>query len=302
MFGRAFGWLVTRLPRRLALAFFGGLGVLAYALHVRRRVVMDNLRLAFPEKGEEERRAIARAAYRRLGEMIPEFLRVPRLSSAELEEIFEYEGWDRFLEALAAGRGVIACTAHFGNFDLLAAAHNLRGVPMTIVARQLRLGIWRSTRARSGVETLYVRPGETLSAAVRALRAGRVLGYVIDQSEPNRNAIYPSFFGVPVATAATPAVLARRTGAPVFFIVSLPLPGGRHRVVVEGPLHPLDTGDWERDVLAFVQDLNDRLERWVRRHPEHWYWLHRRWKRRRAPAGAAAPGPAASPPPPPASH
>jgi Kdo2-lipid IVA lauroyltransferase/acyltransferase len=296
MLGRVFGWLVSRLPRRLVRAFFGGLGLLAYALHVRRQVVLGNLRLAFPEKGEDERRAIARTTYRRLGEMIPEFLRVPYLSKEELEQLFEYVDWDRFLGALAAGQGVIACTAHFGNFDLLAAAQNLRGVPMTIVARQLRFGLWRGTRARSGVETLYVQPRETLSAAVRALRAGRVLGYVIDQSEPNRNAIYPTFFGVPVATAATPAVLARRTGAPVVFAVSLPLPDGRHRVVIEGPLHPPDTGDWERDVLAFMQDLNDRLERWVRAHPEHWYWLHRRWKRRRPVAPAPAEGAAAQPP------
>ncbi len=283
MLGRAFGWLWVRLPRRLLLAFFGGLGTLLWLLHVRRRVVLDNLRLAFPEKAEGERRAIARATYRHLGELVPEFLRVPYLSREQLGELFEYEGWDRLELAQAAGKGVIACTGHFGHFDLLAAAHSLRGVPMTTISRKMQVGLWKGTRERAGVQEIYVRHGETLSAAVKALRAGRVLGYMIDQSEPNRNAIYPTFFGVPVATAATPAVLARRTGAPVLFAVSLPLPGGRHRVVIEGPLTPPDTGDRERDALAFMQDLNDRLERWVRQHPEHWYWLHRRWKRSRAP-------------------
>jgi Kdo2-lipid IVA lauroyltransferase/acyltransferase len=278
---RLLGWLLVRIPRRFLLALFGGLGGLLWVLGVRRRVVMENLRLAFPERTEAERRAIGRATWRHLGEMVPEFLRVPYLPPRELSDLFEYEGWEEFEEARAAGKGVIACTGHFGHFDLLAAAHNLRGVPMTTISRKMQVGFWKGTRARAGVQEIYVRPGETFSAAVKALRAGRVLGYVIDQSEPNRNAIYPRFFGVPVATAATPAVLARRTGAPVVFAVSLPLQSGHHRVIIEGPLYPPHTGDHEADALAFLLDLNDRMERWIRRYPEQWYWLHRRWKRRR---------------------
>ena len=273
--------LLLRLPRRWVRAAFAGLGLLLFALGVRRRVVLDNLRLAFPEKGEAERRAIARATYRNLAQLVPEFLRVPYLTPAELDHLFEYQGWEHYEEARAAGKGVIACTAHFGHFDLLAAAHNRRGVPITTISRRMKVQLWKGTRARAGVEEIVVSRGETLSAAVKALKAGRVLGYVIDQSEAGRNAVYPRFFGIPVATAVTPAVLARRTGAAVVFAVSLPLPDGRHRVAIEGPLTLPDTGDREADALAFMQDLNDRLERWVRRYPEQWYWLHRRWKRRR---------------------
>jgi Kdo2-lipid IVA lauroyltransferase/acyltransferase len=287
--GRVFGWIWVRLPRRVLSAIFGALGVLLFLLGIRRRVVVDNLRLAFPERTDAERRDIARATYRHLGEMVPEFLRVPYLGPAELEEMFEYQGWENLQRAAALGKGVIACTGHFGHFDLLAAAHALRGVPMTTISRKMQVGLWKGTRARAGVQEIYVNPGETFSAAVKALRAGRVLGYVIDQSEPNRNAIYPTFFGVPAATAATPAVLSRRTGAPVLFAVSLPLGGGRHRVVIEGPLFPPETGDHQRDALAFMQDLNDRLEVWVRRNPEQWYWLHRRWKRSREAPGAPRP-------------
>jgi len=287
---RLLGWILVRLPRRLLAAAFGALGVLVWALGVRRRVVMANLRLAFPEKTEAERRAIARGTFRHLGELIPEFLRVPWLPPAEIARMFEYEGWENFERARAEGKGVIACTGHFGHFDLLAAAHNLRGVPMTTISRKMAIGLWKGTRARAGVQELYVKRGETFAAAVKALRAGRVLGYVIDQSEPHRSAIFPTFFGVPAATSPTPAVLSRRTGAPVVFTVSVPLPDGRHRVIIEGPFHPPSTGDHERDAVAFLQDLNDRLEGWIRRHPEQWYWLHRRWKRRGLPpAGATAP-------------
>jgi KDO2-lipid IV(A) lauroyltransferase len=281
---RLLGWLFARLPIRLLYAVGAALGALVWALGIRRRVVLDNLRLAFPEMGEEERRRIARATYLNLGRMIPDFVRVPSLRKEDLERIFVYEGWDRFEAAIARGKGVIAATAHFGNFEVLAAAHTLKGTPVTMISRRMGKSgandLWRGLRRRSGVEDLVVSKGSTLSAAIRSIKAGRFLGYVIDQNQPVRHAIFPTFFGVPAATAALPAVLAKRSGAAVVFVLSYPLGDGRHRVVFEGPLDPPDTGDRERDVLAFMQDLNDRLERWVRAHPEQWYWLHRRWKTR----------------------
>jgi len=292
---RFIGKLFQLVPARALDALGAALGTLVWALGIRRGVVLSNLRLAFPEKTERERRDIARRTYRSLGRMVFEFLRVPGLDRAEVEGLFDYEHWEHVERALADGKGLIACTAHFGNFDLLAAAHALKGVPLTMIARKMGASkaneLWRSVRHRSGVEELVVRRGETLSAARKALASGRVLGYVIDQNEKRRSAVFPTFFGVPAATAPTPAVIARRTGVPVVFAVSIPLGGGRHKVVIEGPLAPAHTGDHEADVLAFMQDLNDRLERWVRRYPEHWYWLHRRWKTR-PPAGAPGAEPA----------
>ncbi len=289
--------------RRLLLALAGALGRVAWALRIRRRVVLENLRRAFPERTDAERRAIARATYRNVARMAPEFLLLPRLPAAELSRLFVYEGWERYEAARARGKGVIACTGHLGNFEVLAAAHTLRGVPITMITRRMGDSIvnalWRRARARAGVEDLVVRRGETLAAARRALAGGRVLGYVIDQNQPRRSAVFPTFFGVPAATSPTPALLALRTGAAVLFVTAVPRPDGRHTVLIEGPLEVPATGDRRRDVLAFMQDLNDRLERQVRRHPDQWYWLHRRWKTRPPPAsrdaraGAGPGGPAA---------
>ena len=288
---RLLGSLLARIPHRVLAAFGALLGWIAWTLRIRRRVVLENLRLAFPEKTEAERRDVARRTYRNLGAMIPDFLRIPALSRAELERIFVYEGWDRYEAARARGKGVIAATAHFGNFEVLAAAHTLRGVPITMISRQMGKSgandLWRKARQRAGVEDLVVTAGRTLPAAIRSLKGGRVLGYVIDQNQQLKHAIFPTFFGVPAATAATPALLAMRTGAAVVFLVSYPLGDGRHQVVIEGPLEPPDTGDRDADALAFMQDLNDRLERQVRAHPEQWYWLHRRWKTRPPPSAGS---------------
>lgn len=276
--------LLARLPRSWLEALGGALAWLAWTLRIRRRVVMDNLRLAFPERPEAERREIARRTYRHLGAMAAEFLLVPRMTPAELERALVFENLEAFEAARARGKGVVACTAHFGNWELLQAGTSLRGIPISSVSRhQARTGadsLVKRTRAASGVEELVVKKGETLRAALRALKQGRVLGYVIDQNMPARRAIFPTFFGVPAATSPTPAYLAMRHGAAVVFTLAVPEGDGRYRVVVEGPLEPPDTGDREKDVLAFMQELNDRLERYVRLYPDRWYWLHKRWKTR----------------------
>ena len=296
--------------RRFLTAAGAFLGWLLWVLHVRRRVVMGNLRLAFPEWSEAERRAVGRRTFVNLGRMAPDFLFATRLSAEEIDRYFVHEpgALERILAARDRGRGVVVCTAHFGNFENLAAVHNMKGIPIAMITRPLQGGwvgrLWRRGRERSGVEELVVTRGQTLHAALRAMRRGRVLGYVIDQNMAAHRAVFPTFFGVPAATSPTPAYLAMRAGAQVFFTLDVPLPDGRHRIVIEGPLAPPDTGDRERDVLAFAQDLNDRLERWVRQYPEHWYWLHRRWKTRPPEPGArggrrrrAGSAPGGAPPP-----
>jgi KDO2-lipid IV(A) lauroyltransferase len=281
--------LLGRIPRPILAAFGRFLGWIIWTLRIRRRVALDNLRLAFPEKSEAERVAIARANYAHLGQMIPDFLRVPTLPPEELDRIFVYDGWENYQQAAARGKGVVACTAHFGNFDLLSSAHNRRGVPITQLSRTMGNNLFNDllhhVRQRSGVQDLVISKGNTLRALLRALKEQRVLGFVYDQNEVE-SPIFPTFFGVPAATTSTPAFLARRAKAAVVFVVSVPLGDGRHRVVLEGPLDPIDTGDPEADDLAFMQMLNDKLEAWVRRHPERWYWLHRRWKTR--PPGSAS--------------
>jgi KDO2-lipid IV(A) lauroyltransferase len=294
--------LLGRIPRPILAAFGSFLGWLIWTLRIRRRVALENLRLAFPEKTEAERGAIARANYSHLGQMIPDFLRVPTLAPEELDRLFVYEGWENYERAAALGHGVVACTAHFGNFDLLASAHTRRGVPITQVSRAMGKNPFNDllhlARQRSGVQDLIIAKGQTMRALVRALKEGRVLGYVYDQNEVGRP-IFPTFFGIPAATTSTPAFLARRASAAVVFVVSVPLGDGRHKVVIDGPLALPDTGDRDADDLAFMQLLNDKLEAWVRRHPERWFWLHRRWKTRppaTAPAPSAGPAPGAAGP------
>lgn len=277
--------VLQKLPAAWARALLRLLAGAAYALGIRRRVALDNLRLAFPDKTEAERRALARANYRHLAECAADFLRSPSLSDEELLEMVEPGDWEKVAPLARERRGFIACTAHFGNFELLGVYGARRGVPLTALTRPLKGTAnekWVGTRARAGIKEIHA----GMRSLVDAVRAGEALVLLIDQNMLRRHAVFVPFFGTLAATTPAPAVVAERTGAPLVLAYLLRLPGGRYRLVVEGPFaFERRSDDRRKDILDFTAELNERFERHVRRHPEQWFWIHRRWKTR-PPEGA----------------
>jgi KDO2-lipid IV(A) lauroyltransferase len=289
--GRTLAFAASRAP--LPLLLWGGrrLGDLLRLLGVRRRVARENLRQAFPEKTEAEREAILRDFYRHLGTLVLEFLRAPYLSPREAEALVEVdeEGLRRFEERRAEGKGVIVATAHFGNFELLGSFFSRRGLPLTAITKKLPENFfnrfWLDQRRRAGLRELP--DSDSVRDILKVLRRGEVLAVMIDQNMIPRRAVFAPFFGRLAATTPAPAVLAERTDAPVFIVLLHRLPGGRHRVSIEGPIPFERGGDPASDRLAFTARLNRALEDRIREAPELWYWVHRRWKTR-PPEEAAA--------------
>lgn len=264
------------------------LALLAWSLGIRRRVALENLALAFPEKSEQERRAIARANYLHLGVCAAEFLQSPARTDASLQNLVEPEGWEKVQPLLDAGEGFVVCTAHFGNFELFGAWVARRGVPLTILTRRLRgraNARWTGTRTESGVREVHAGPTEL----IRVVRQGGVLALLIDQNMLPKRAVFAPFFGQLAATTPAPAIIAERTGCKTFLAFMLRKPDGRYRTVIEGPFELERRGDRQADVLRFTTEMNERLERYVRAYPEQWFWMHRRWKTR--PPGERLPEP-----------
>lgn len=280
--GRALCWLVARLPLPWLLGFGRALGGLILLVGVRRTIVDANLARAFPERSAKERDEIARSFYRNLGVLILEFLRAPYLGREEAEELVEVEGYERFEAAYAKGKGVIIATAHFGNFELLGSFFARRGLPLTAITKRLDRNLlnafWLDQRKRAGLRELP--DSGSIRDILRVLRGGEILAVMIDQNMIPRRAVFAPFFGTLAATTPGPAVFAERTDAPVLLVLMHRLPGGRHRVVVGEELPFERSGDRAADVLAFTSRLNHELERRIEEHPDHWYWLHRRWKTR----------------------
>jgi len=285
--------LVSWLPHRALLALGAGLGFLARTLGIRKAIVRANLARAFPELDEARREDILRRFYGHLGLLIVEFLRAPYLHPAKAEELVEVEGWERFEAAFAEGKGAIIATAHFGNFELLGSFFARKGQPITAITKKLARNFlnafWLDQRERAGLRE--VPDSGSIRAILAVLRAKEILAIMIDQNMIPRRAVFAPYFGHLAATTPGPAVFAERTDAPVFLVLMHRRPGGRHRVVIEGPIPFERTGDRAADVLAFTARLNAELERHVRAAPELWYWVHRRWKTRppEEPTDARAP-------------
>jgi len=287
---RSVRWVVPYVPMSVVRAGGRAMGRLAYiADGPRRRVALENLGAAFPGRPLKERRAMARAMFAHFGGLLLELIKFGTYSREQMLAASEIEGEERVRQAQAQRRGILIFTGHFGYWELLAMAHALRIEPMSVLARPLDNpylhAMLEDIRTSTGNTVIY-RQG-AVRRMLRDLAGGRGIGVLIDQHLHTPDAVYVGFFRRPAATTSALAALALRTGAPVIPVFALPLPRGRYRFIYEHPVDPprADTPDAVRE---FTQRCTDVLEMYVRRHPDLWMWMHRRWRDRDVPAGMSA--------------
>jgi len=283
---------VKPLPLALVRTLGEGLGLSFYLVdRVHRRIALANLEVAFPNRTRAERKAIAQSMFRHFGRLLLELLKYASMPRHDQLGLVEWEGEERVRLALAQGKGILFCTGHFGFWEQQALAHALKFAPMAVMARPLdnpKLhDLLERIRTSNGNPVLYRRGA--VRKALRLLAEGRGVGILIDQHMTSADAIYVDFFGRPAATTSTLAALALRTGAPVIPLFAFPLPNGRYRMIYEHPVEP-PRRDSPDAVREFTQRCTDVLEMHVRRHPELWLWMHRRWRDAPGPALDAAPG------------
>jgi KDO2-lipid IV(A) lauroyltransferase len=264
---------VRLLPFKFALA--RALGSAAFALGIRRAVALENLARAFPEKTDAERRAIARGAYRSLGLAALEAVTSDQVR--DLEKALVVDDWGVFGEALAKG-GALVASAHLGSWELFADVMARRNVRFSAVVRPLE-GAFNAHvvdgRVQAGVELILQRGA--LRNMIKAVRRGRTVVQLIDQSLPADAGVFVPFFGRPTITTPALSMTALRTKAPVFVAVTV-REGDHLRMLWEGPVPMPDTQDRRADIAAHTAQLSAIVEKYVRQYPDQWLWLHRRWK------------------------
>jgi KDO2-lipid IV(A) lauroyltransferase len=271
---------VRVLPDAVVRAIGTAVGWAFYALdRTHRRIAQQNLAHAFPGRSKRERQAIARAAFAHFGRLLVDLLKFSTLSEEAMLARVEFDGEDRARLAYAQGRGVLFFTGHFGFWELHALVHALRLEPFSVIARPLDNpylnSLLEQIRGRTGNPVIY-RQG-MIRPVMRTLQAGHGIAVLIDQHIQPRDAVLVDFFERPAATTSAIAALAIRTGAPVVPCFALPLGASRYRMVYEHPIEP-PPSDGEQAVREFTQRCTDVLEMYVRRHPELWLWMHRRWR------------------------
>jgi KDO2-lipid IV(A) lauroyltransferase len=272
--------IVRLLPRRVVFAAGTTLGLTFYALDgTHRRLALANLEAAFPLRSREECREIARAMFGHFGRLLVELLKFTSLSRERMLSLVEFEGQERADHAYAQGHGVLFFTGHFGYWELQAIAHALSARPISVLARALDNPylnqLLERVRGVTGNAVIYRRGA--IRKVLRALENNEGVALLIDQHIQSSDAVYVDFFNRPAATTSALAALALRTGAPVIPVFALPTPGGRFRLIYEHPVEPPDATGPDA-VREFTQRCTVVLEMYVRRYPELWLWMHRRWR------------------------
>jgi len=278
---------LSLLPRPLSRAAAISLAWLIYLLHVRlRHVGMRNLAMAFPEKSRREHATILRGEFTSLGRQLAEVCQFPRYTKENVNRVVVYDGFENYERAFVRGKGVLFLTAHFGGWELSAFVHSLHGHWLHIVMRDLdNVYIDRLVqRYRSMYGNSTVSKDNFVRGLLAAMKAGEVVGILMDTNMTPPQGVFVNFFGIPACTASGLARIALRSDAavvPGFTIWDSKL--GKYRLRFDPAVTLVRTGNDEDDIVSNTQVFTKIIEDYVRRYPDQWLWVHRRWKTR--PAG-----------------
>ena len=272
------------LPRRWSRAFAISLAWLIYLFHFRlRHVGMRNLAMVFPEKSEKERARILRGEFTSLARQLAEVCQFPRYTRENIDGVVVYDGLENYECAYARGKGVLFLTAHFGGWELSAFAHSLHGHWLHVVMRPMDNEyldrLIQSYRTMHGNKT--VNKDDFVRGLLAAMKAGETVGILMDTNMTPPQGVFVDFFGIPACTASGLARIALRTDAavvPGFTIWDEAL--GKYRLRFDPAVELVRTGDLEADIVANTQNFTRVIEDYVRKYPEQWLWVHRRWKTR----------------------
>ena len=280
-------WLLHFLPPSVLAVIGRGLGCLLHRLgRHRRKVVLANLALCFPELDEPQREALARAHFRSLGRSMIDRALLWWGDREHLERLIRIEGEEKIRALRQAGRPIILLAPHFVGLDAGGVAIAMRFDSVSMYAEQANPvfdRLFLRGRRRFGDQLLLSRQ-DGIRATIKAMKSGRPFYYLPDLNAKRRDSIFVPFFGVQAATITGLSRLARAAGAAVLPCVTRMLP--------EGKGYAVEVGDvWENfpteDVEADTARMNAWIEAAVRTMPEQYYWVHRRFKTR--PEGEPSP-------------
>ena len=281
-------WVILKglgvLPWPLARNFASEMMRVFYALLPRLRKTAEvNLRIAFPEWSDAQRKKVVRGMLRNLGWMAAEFVRLPKYTKENIEQIVVLDGHENFLEGQRRGKGVLYLTGHIGAWELSSFAHALYGFPLHYMARRIdnhRIdALVNSYRCLPGNRPIF--KNESARVMLKVLKEAGTVGILADQNTMPGEAVFVDFFGKQASTTTGIARVALHTDAAV-------VPGyavwdeslGKYRLRFEPPVELIRTGDMERDVVQNTQKFTKVIEGIIRKYPDQWVWVHGRWNTR----------------------
>ena len=271
--------IICCLPHSALLTLGRGAGILYYRFIKKQRQRGIRQMMAGLAISEEEAKKLVKASFINMATNVFEIFYMPRLNENNFRAYIDIEHLERLTDALAEGHGVVVLTGHIGTWEWLSAAFTLSGLPVTAIAKpqpnEQYTRVLNDLRATIHVE-IFSRGTSELLAAARALKQGKILGFLADQ-DAGPGGAFIDFLGRPASTPMGPAVFSRKFNAPVIPAFILRQEDGRHRVIVGEALRYEDHGDTDRDLYDFTVRMTRILERVVRENPTQWLWFQKRW-------------------------
>jgi Kdo2-lipid IVA lauroyltransferase/acyltransferase len=271
------------IPRCIGLWIFESLGTIIFYLPTReRKLTLEHLRMVFGEKWD--RRAIAscaRRVYADLGKNAYDALYFSRLAKKRLDTFVHCDDWTEFKRAYQRGNGVMAVTAHCGCFEMLLHFFAAQEFSCFAIGSKLydkRLDDLVS-KLRSGENIQYLHRSENPRAMLRLLKAGNVMGVLIDQ-DTNVDGVFAHFLGKIAYTPCGAIKLARRYNIPVFAVTTVRQSNRSHSVMISKEIDLHATGNDIEDCVRGIEMINAHISSTIEKYPSQWVWMHRRWNRR----------------------
>ena len=281
-----FAWVFKRTPYGFVRFMTGILIFIGYHCAIRQRAIaLESLDIAFgQEKSDAEKRSIAKKCFEHFGRGMTELLYF-MAHPGEVASKVSIEGKEFLDQACAKNKGVVAVTAHYGNFPLMMFTFAQMGYRASSIIRPARdeeLSIYlEKKRTQIGLKTIYALPRrECVANSLKELRANGLLFIPIDQNFGSGGGVYVDFFGQKAATATGPAVFAMRTGAVILPMFIVRQGDDTHKIIIEPPVPLQERGDEKETVAATMASITSLIERYIRAFPHEWAWMHRRWKSR----------------------
>jgi KDO2-lipid IV(A) lauroyltransferase len=280
-------WLVLSLgcflrlyPYRVSLCFANIIGDIFFLSgRKRRKITLENLKRSFPNKDRKELKQIAKRAYRNIAKSLTEYVFFPKLDKGRILGLVEFEGLELFDSVLKERKGAVLVTGHFGSWELMGAAISQKGYPIDfLVGEQHNLlvdNLMNKHRMMMGIG--IIKMGAAAKGVIKALRENQFVAMLSDQ-DAGKDGTMVDFLGFPASTPKGPAAFSLKTNAPMIMGFIIRTNGKRQKIILER-VEPIEkTSNKEEDIKRLTQAYTSVLEKYIRMFPDHWYWLHRRWK------------------------
>ena len=272
--------IICLLPHGTAMALGELLARLAWHfIPAKRKTLACGQVMRCLGVSEDEADRIARTSSLRFGPMLMEVLRFPVMKPRMSDYVTIEGAADEVRTAIAAGKGAIFATSHSGNWELMGGAFACAGFPLVGVAkRQSSAGMDRFINEYRALVGMHVTYRTGVREMFRMIGEGWIIGLLSDQDPSLRDGVIVDFFGQKTNAFTGAAAIARRCEVPIFPVFIHREPSGHHILTVEPGIFVEKTDDRAADVRHVTQTINTRIEEWIRKYPEEWFWLHDRWK------------------------